>query len=245
MKKTFIFMILMCGVLFTGCSSLVKLTDDESNKLTEYMAGVVLKHADDYKDGLLTMDEVETIEEKQEARRIKLDENNNSITNEVNVVKDSASPINLSSSSNGQNKSVTKLVSLTKAVGKGDFSINYKKYELYDKYVSGDATKITLEPRENKKILVLYFDVKNLSDKSLKLDLVEEGIGYQITLDSGKTLKPLLTLLMNDIQYINLDIAANLTSEAVIAFEVDKNVELSNSTLTVTRKENTSIVDLK
>jgi uncharacterized protein YceK len=238
MKKTFIFMMLMCVVLLTGCSSLVNLTEDESNMLTEYMAGVVLKHADDYEDGLLTVEEIEALEAKAEERNKRIEANSNDTKTQVTS--------NTSSNSKKKTSSKAKFVSLTKAVGNSNFKIQYKQYKSYDKYVSEDTTSnVTLEAGKNKKLLVFYFDVKNLSNETLKLDLVEEGIGYQLVLDNGSKVKPLLTLLMNDIQYLNLDIAANMTKEAVIVFEVDKNVELSNSTLTVTRKDMTSNIDLK
>ena len=243
MKKPFILMILMCVVLLSGCSSLTKLTEDESNILTEYMAGVVLKHADDYTDGLLSMEEIEEEEAKEDARNKRIEENNNQVSTNESSTSINQKP---SSSSKNQNISDIKFVSLTKAVGNSNFKINYKKYELYDKYISEDSTSnMTLEAGENKSLLVLYFDIKNLSNEALKIDLVEEGIGYQVSLNNGKKLKPLLTLLMNDIQYLNLDIVANKTREAVIIFEVDKNTDLSNSVLTVTRKEMTSSIKLK
>lgn len=239
MKKTFIFMMLMCVVLLTGCSSLVNLTEDESDMLTEYMAGVVLRHTDDYKDGLLTKTEIAVLEAKEEERNKKLVAN----SNEIKEVQ--ATSKNTSSSKN-QSSNGTKDVDLTKAVGNKNFDIQYKQFKSYDKYVSEDkSSNVTLEAGKNKKLLVLYFNVKNLSNETLKIDLVEEGIGYKLILNNGEIVKPLLTLLMNDIQYLNLDIAANKTKDAVIVFEVDKNEDLSNSTLTVTRKDMTSNIDLK
>lgn len=247
MKKPFMLITLMCVVLLTGCSSLAKLSEDDSNILTEYMAGAVLKHSDDYTGGLLTMEEIEDIEAKEEARNKKMEDNNKGI--QVSTITTSSTKNeNTTSSTKNQNtsSSSSKVVSLTKAVGNKNFKINYNKYELYDKYVSEDSTsKMTLEAGKNKKLLVLYFGVKNLSNETLKIDLVEEGIDYQVSLNNGNKLEPLLTLLMNDIQYLNLDIAANKTREAVIVFEVDKNVDLSNSVLTVTREEMTSSNKLK
>lgn len=239
-------MLLMCVVSLTGCSSLVKVTDVESNMLTDYMAGVVLKHSDNYADNrLLTMEEIKEIEAKEKARSIIIAKNNKE-TQVSTIETSSTKNQNASLDSKKQNLSDAEFVSLTKAVGTSDFKMNYKKYELYDKYVSEDAiSNISLEASKNKKLLVLYFDVKNISNKALKIDLVEEGIGYEMSLNNGNKLKPLLTLLMNDIQYLNLDIAANSTTEAVIVFEVDKKVDLSSSTLTVTRKEMTSSIKLK
>lgn len=239
MKKPFILMMLMCVVLLTGCSSLVNLTEDESDMLTEYMAGVVLKHSDDYKDGLLTKTEIEELEAKEEERNKKLVANSNE-KKEVQVT--SKNPSN----SKNQALTETKDVSLTKAVGNKNFNIEYKQFKSYDKYVSEDkSSNVALEAGKNKKLLVLYFDVKNLSNETMKIDLVEEGIGYQLILNNGDKVKPLLTLLMNDIQYLNLDIAANKTKDAVIVFEVDKNEDLSNTSLKVTRKDMTSSIDLK
>lgn len=230
MKKTFITVLAICGILLTGCTKLVDLTEKENNILSQYMSSTIIEQTD-YKT-LLSMDDLNMNFVKDESMKneAKEDKEEKFQTTQIKDKND----IDLKTAN----------VSLTKAVGKNNFDINYKTYKLHDKYPTTKNNYFELFAGENEKLLVVYFDVKNLSNKTLRLDLVEEGINYKLEVD-GQNLKPMLTLLMDDIQYINLDVKSKSTNQAVLVFTVNQDIDLSNARLVITREENTTIINLK
>lgn len=230
MKKTFITVLAICGILLTGCTKLVDLTEKENNILSQYMSSTIIEQTD-YKS-LLSMDDLNMNFVKDESMKNEAKEDKEEKL-QTTQIKDK-NDIDLKTAN----------VSLTKAVGKNNFDINYKTYKLHDKYPTTKNNYFELFAGENEKLLVVYFDVKNLSNKTLRLDLVEEGINYKLEVD-GQNLKPMLTLLMDDIQYINLDVKSKSTNQAVLVFTVNQDIDLSNARLVITREENTTIINLK
>ncbi len=230
MKKTFITVLAICGILLTGCTKLVDLTEKENNILSQYMSSTIIEQTD-YKS-LLSMDDLNMNFVKDESMKNEAKEDKEEKL-QTTQIKDK-NDIDLKTAN----------VSLTKAVGKNNFDISYKTYKLHDKYPTTKNNYFELFAGENEKLLVVYFDVKNLSNKTLRLDLVEEGINYKLEVD-GQNLKPMLTLLMDDIQYINLDVKSKSTNQAVLVFTVNQDIDLSNARLVITREENTTIINLK
>lgn len=229
MKRTFITMLALCGLLLTGCTKLVDLSEKENNILSQYMSHTIIERTD--YNTLLSVDalDMNIVEEENTKTDIKEEEG------ELKAAQ-------IKDSSDIEGKPTN--VSLTKAVGKSNFDIKYKTFKLHDKFPTTENNYFELYAGKNEKLLVVYFDVKNLSNKTLRLDLVEEGITYGLELE-GTTLNPMLTLLMDDIQYINLDIKAKSTNQAVLVFTVNNDIDLSNARLVITREENTTIINLK
>jgi hypothetical protein len=61
----------------------------------------------------------------------------------------------------------------------------------------------------------------------------------------GTVYKPLLTLLENDLQYIDITIEAGKTETVLLVFEVSKDVEISEINLIALKDERTEIIEIK
>lgn len=239
MKKTLVLMIVLCTMLLTGCAKVTDLSEYESDVLTEYMSGYILNHADEYDRRLLPIDELEekvidvnedslvieskkTSDRKEEQRDVSTD--NNHVNNEIKV----------------------ETVSLDKTMNFSNFSIDYDRYELHSSYpLNKEEAYFSLNASKNEQLVVVYFDVKNLSNETKRFDLVEEGITYTLEVQNDKSYAPMMTLLMNDIQYINTDIGANNTLSTVIVFKVKDTIDVTNAKLNISRKGNSTLIDLK
>lgn len=251
MRKSLAYLVLAGALFFTGCSNSVELTGNESDVLSDYMTSVVLKHAENYENNLYTVNEINEIEAAVFARNEKFNkakENSDFLQvsdgkeevaldkDKVNdIVKDKESAINTSEVKNQAN--------ITSIIGNKNFNIEYKEYKLMNSYVE-DITGIQVDAREEKQLVVIEFNIKNQGKTTSKLDLVEEDIKYQLQ-GKGITEKPILTLLMNDLQYYNMDIEPGKVQQAVILFEVDKKLDVKEVELIVTRDNTTSNINLK
>lgn len=237
MKKLLFIMIFLCGIMLTGCTQLVELTDEESDIIAEYMANVVLEHDDKYKEALIYPDNM-TEEEVTKTTEPEA----------ATVADSSDSESNLTTLDHQKNEDSDYEVSnmnLSDEMGNGKFDISYENFRLYDSYPKEKANDYySLEAAKGKKLLVVSFDINNLSKKDQVLNLVNSG--YEYILDNGSevTYKPKLTLLLNDIQYLDITVPAGKKKEAVLVFEVPENIDLSKYSLIVSNKEKNAIIKL-
>ncbi len=251
MKKYLIILVALCGVILTGCAQTVDISNQESDMLAEYMAGVVLKQDSNYKEALLDLDNTQ---ETEPTDSMKL-ENSTEAVASIETVETKEPTASLDSNSTKesyksvelkQSEDIANYMSLTQDMGNNKFNIDYADYALCDSYTNDtDNNYFSLETSSDRKLLVVSFDVKNLSDKTESLNLIESGFKYQLDVNTGTIYQPMMTLLVNDLQYINLDIASGETKKAVIVFDVLRDIDLSNINLIISNQDKTTIIKLK
>lgn len=239
MKKLYIIIILVYSLILTGCAK--EITVQQSDILAEYMAGTVLKNTVGYEKELIYPEEVtndvtENSSNEGEEEAANSQKPNTQTPNNTTVV-------NNTTTGTIQNNNNVDYVGLIEELGYNNFSITYSNYDTYNKYPN-DNNYYSLETTKAKKLLVLTFDIKNLSNKSQNLNLLESNIKYQLD-NNGVMYNPMITMLMDDIQYINLDFAANESKKAVIVFEVLKDIDITNTNLIIFYQNKTTIIDIK
>ncbi len=245
MRKLFFLLMAICGVMLTGCAQLVQLNDQESDVLAEYMAGTMLRHDGNYKEALIYPETTET--EETDTAEAALTEN----TIETTETTDNTATADASARMPGavtppagtQNGTITSLANIFKSPFKGNFNITCSNYKFYDSYPD-ENNLFTLEAAKDKKLLAIAFNVKNITKKAKTLDLKYDNLTYQLTNNEDIVYYPMMTLLDNDIQYINLDIAAGKTQKAVVLFDVPKNIDMSDMMLTISYEDKTTVLDL-
>lgn len=253
MRKLLFLLITICGVVLTGCAQLIDLSENESDVLAEYMAGTMLRHADNYEEALIYPEE--TTEENEASIAPNTTETASDTDIESSDIADQAqADTAVQSSGNNtavaqnlsvksQNGTIVSLASMFKDIYKNNFSITYQNYKAYDSYPD-ENNLFTIESAEGKKLIAFTFNVKNITKKSQKLDLMKYNISYQLTDNNSSVYYPMMTLLDNDIQYINLGIDAGKTRKAVILFELPEKVDVSHLLLTLTYEDKTTFLDI-
>lgn len=237
---------MLCGIMLTGCAQLVELTEEESDILSVYMAETVLKHDKNYKEALIYPEDT----------TVDIDDSVTKEVNESEVDTDTVENMELVSENTNSEDSLTTLennksdqtdymvsdMNLSDELGKGKLEISYSNYKLYDSYP--DNNYFSLEALEGKKLLVVSFNIKNLSKKTQKLNLIHSGFEYTLNNGSNVTYKPKLTLLLNDIQYLDIEVPEGKTKEAVLVFDVLQDMDLSKCNLLVSNKEKNAVIKL-
>jgi hypothetical protein len=238
-RKLFLLLIVICGVTLTGCAQLIDMNDQESDVLAEYMAGTMLRHADNYDEALIYPETTETAETAETTETTDIsDPINNTIENTTEETPDITTTLD-----DSQNGNIVNLENMFKGILKDNFGVTYTDYKFYDSYPDENEF-FTLETTKDKKLLAVTFNVKNITNKSKTLDLKEYNLIYQLTDNEDITYNPMMTLLNNDIQYINLKIAAGKTQKAVILFNVPKDIDMTNMKLAITYKDKTTLLEL-
>lgn len=248
MKKVTILMLAIGGSMFlTSCAKMIDLSDKENEVITQYMADIVVEKT--IYSSILPEREVmsllstEDTDKNSDHKDSSIEKKESKKEQDTKKETDTNSATLLNNQSKA-NDSKEKVVENIFQVSKDDkLTIQYKSYKLLDEYSNGVEHSYTVKANNNKKLLVVYFDIKNLSDKAKKLDLVEEG--YEYTFKSGtQVIKPLITLLSEDIQYMNTKVKANTTDKAVLVFSVDPKVDLTKGMLVITKDGKSSQINL-
>lgn len=248
MKKVKLAILICLAFLLTGCIQKYELTDKQEDAAAEYMAGLLLKSDSDYKGGLSSVSSKKEYEKLMDGEETSTaddqSENDNSSSSSNTTSADTQSTV----SGTEKNSTDTEIVSnetLNNVIGKKDFEIWYKSNHLYDTYPEDTSnTSFSLTSRSGNKLLVIAFSVKNLSNSKKRFDLSNSNISYKLD-NNGTKLKPLLTLLENDLQYFDIDIQAGKSKEALLVFEVSKNDNTSKDKLIISNGSKTNAIELK
>lgn len=256
MKKVKLAILICLAFLLTGCIQKYELTDKQEDATAEYMAGLLLENDSDYEGGLTSVSSKKTYEQLLEGEETptlaEKSQNDNSTEDDSDKNNSSTdtTTIDTQASVSGTEKDTAdeKIVSndtLNNVIGKKNFVISYKKYHLYDNFPEDSSnTTFSLSSRKGNKLLVIAFSVKNLTDSKKKIDMSNSKITYMLD-NKGKKLKPLLTFLVNDLQYLDVDIEAEKSKGALLVFEVSKKDDISKDKLIISKGSKTNIVDLK
>lgn len=215
-------------LLLTGCASSISLTDNESDVVAEYIAGLMFKYDKNYEEALILPEESE--EEVVKATP----------TPTQGAISDSDK---VTTSQNSNHDANLQAVSdFTEVIGVKNLKIEYSGYEVKDS-ISDDYFNI--ESGKEKNLVIVKFKLINTSSKDIPLNLTKSNISYQLDINTGNFQKPLLTFLDNDLRLIDTTVKANSTLDTVLVFDVSDNVDLNVVNVIISNLQKTAIIKLK
>lgn len=241
-----------------------ELSETEMNEIAEYTAKLVLKHTNGYEPALLEEIEVKDnpnlinedfkIAGKNNAEKV-VDGKGDIVSTESAISTGSsisnggsmnpsgdnaASGSGISgetgdaSSENGENgdTDMKNASGLNEIYDKSGLEVVYGGTGVYTRYPENEGY-FSLVAGEKMKLLAIEFAVKNTSDKEVKF-LQNNDVTYRLTCDGKNFYKPSVTLLENDMQFIDVSIKAGKTVKGVIIFNVFEDADLKNAKLHIT-----------
>ena len=225
----------LCVLSLTGCASTYRLSDVETDIVAENMAVLLLKYDHNYQDKELLLPEEELEKamfpaktDMEDASLLKVDQNDERENKEGTAKQPEQEAYTLS-----------------QVIGAKDFDIKYKEYKLYKNYPEDISnTYFSLTPREGNQLLVVSFDAGNTSKDTKSLNLIKTGIRFELKVNQEKTYVPLLTLLENDLQYINIPVEGQKTEEGILVFEIPQE-KISAVNLTITNGDRAANLEMK
>ncbi len=251
MKKTFLALVMACGLLLTGCAQLTELSDKQSDVIAEYMAGSVLRYTDNYMEGLIypeestdkSADKNTTATGNADTSKDTGSEENSSSQNE-NISNENESVKDSSTDNTAKDTDSLNYQEFYKILSNNNYQVKYTGYKLYDSYTQRNDY-FTLQPSKGSKLLVVSFKVSNIAKKAVTLDLGQLHIGYKLHLADGKTYKPMVTLLDTDLNYIDYTLKSGKSDVAVLVFDVPENVNKSGLSLSISLNGQKAEINLK
>lgn len=243
MKRTFLILVLICGLMLTGCARLTDLSDKQSDVIAEYMAGSVLRYTDNYMEALVYPDE------GRDTSKAAGDTAENTATkdntgSQPEAAKEEASvPAAAAGENTGKAEGTLSYQEFYQILSDGKYKIEYTGYKFYESYPQRD-NYFTLEPTGGKKLLAVNFKAVNESKKAVKVDLGKIHIAYKLKTEEGRTYSPMVTLLDTDLNYINYTLQSGKADEAVLIFEVPENIKTVGLTLSISLNGQNAVIDL-
>lgn len=230
MKKLYTISILvMVLLLVTGCSTGgYPLTQEESDAIAQYSAHLLLKYSKnniytdklmdkkDYEETLVTPKPTEaaTPTPKPTATiaptEIPEDENDESTPTPLPTEEPAKPTESVVVEDN-------KLDSLSEIFG-NDYDVTYVKHYIGESF--SENSFLTLSAPEGKQLCIVTLNIKNNSKKTSRIKAENIKVAYMLYNGSKLTDTAELSLLSNDIQFLDDDIEAGKSMEAVILFYI-------------------------
>lgn len=226
----------LIGSMLTGCGlvDMPELTDEQTELVTEYAAGLILKYDMSAPQGeLLNEEDLATLEAQEAEKRRKEREAKAAaedyLAKKANAEKEKKEAKDMESNDSESSKKKdedTQVGDLAQFYGIDGFSISYKGYELTDSYpTSGEDLLMAMDATDGKQLCVLKFDVTNNSGSEQTFDMFYRNPNFYLMIDGGEKIHQQYTLLLDDMAASNDKMAAGETFERVLIFEVPDSID--------------------
>lgn len=225
--KKIIFMIAASMIIITctACSKTIELTEEQNDRIAEYIAGSMLKYDKKYESKLISYTAEPT-------------PTNDPIPQQGMTQKQTAKPKVTEKPNQGKKNTIT----LSELFKDEVFKLSYESYSVLDFYkekISG----VHVDAKKDKKLAVFKLKIKNITNQAKKIDLSSKNISYMLMKNGKVKYSPLLTIMLNDIQYYEETLRAKEEKELTLIFSIDAK-KIENLKLYIGKGNKNTEIDL-
>lgn len=218
--------VLLCSVaaafVMTGCGEMPELTQEESELISEYAVGVLLKYDTAYNNRLVDTPADDPAEEETE-----LPEEENPEEEPEPEMEEPAEVVDVSQDEETQ----PAVSSVEEYYGIPNVMISYTGYELADSYPpseEGAVPVFSMDASAGTQLLVLKFNVQNTSGQDQQMNMLGYGATFRVSVNGEASKGALATMLVNDMQTYDDVIPANTSVEMVSIVEVPQGTNVGS-----------------
>ena len=228
MKKLYVFiMVFLLAGMLTGCASgNIPITEEESDAIAQYCAHLLLKYDNNKTDDRKLMDKDELKDHYKELEKA----NPTPTPTQAPTSTPEATKAPKPSKAEDETNDVTpteaiptadnKAESLTELYGLKGFDVKYSSGSLTKTYNENDYSTITA--RDGEMIFSASFKIKNNGKESQKFVSSDSSVSYILYCENGNSYTPQISMLSNDIQFLNDEIGVKKDFAAVLLFVVSE-----------------------
>lgn len=210
------------AVLMTGCgSAMPNLTQEETNLISEYAVGVLLKYDKNYSSRLVDTTEYDIVE--AETPEEIPEEQPEDTPDQEEVAANDTEVIDIS-----QDEAVVP-ATIEEYYGIQDFTFQYTGYELVKNYppaTSDNNFFFAMDATDGMQLLVLKFVAVNNSNSDQTLDMLEHGARFRVSVNGESSKGALATMLLDDMQTYNDVVPAGSGVELVSIIEIPQSMSV-------------------
>ena len=243
----------------TGCGNVIAdLSEEQSEQISEYAAAVLLSYDEGYHSRLLDEEEMVKAEEEEalaKARAEAAAKIAETYTQE-DTKKDSQNDTDSESGSTDASVQPEESVELAGFLGLTGFEVQYAGASIEDSYPTavssedGQAAEslfFSMKATAGNKLLVLKFNVQNISGQDQVLDLLSKQVYFYVKSDQFGKKGTMVTMLEDDLSAYNGNVAAGSSVESVLIVEIseDEVANIGSLVLDVKYNEDTASIKLQ
>lgn len=245
--------LLSISVLLGGCGydnpfdHMPDLTEEESALISEYAAGILLKH-DRNMGKLASENEITAADEREAIRRANMEAYMASKVTEGE--EEAGEESENSEGGNATSEAAAEEIpfpGIAQFCGIEGFQIDYIGHMISDSYPEADSSEMffAMDATPGSKLLVLQFAVENLTTEDRELNLFEQDVRFRISVNDGSRENALSTLLLDDLASFQGVVPAGSNVVLVLTREVPEEEADSVQTISLTiRNESGSATTL-
>ncbi|MDE5863950.1 MAG: hypothetical protein K2H34_06350 [Lachnospiraceae bacterium] len=218
----------LSAFVFTGCGKVTDLTEEETQLIAEYSAGLLLKYDLKYVDRIdegekaaleMTSEVEEQVATEESTTEAVTEEPRQGMDISGGINSDNTSPEELAGA--GQESDVAKIA------GVDGVTITYDSYVITDYYPDGGELEqlVNVQASEGYKLLVLRFKVTGKEEGVVDVSLADKGLEYRIVCNGTKAAVPMLTILPDDLGTLTTSVDNGQEQEAVLVFQISDSVK--------------------
>lgn len=214
--------VLVCGtaaaLLMTGCATVPDLTQSETELISEYAVGVLLKYDKGHGRRLVDTTGYDLAEETEEPEQEPpveetVEEPDPEPVEDVEVVD----------VSQDEEETQPSISSVEEYYGIPNIMISYTGYEMADSYppqTEGETPYFSMDASDGMQLLVLKFNAQNLTGEDQTLNMLGYRASFRVSVNGEASKGALATMLVNDMQTYDNVIPAGSAVDMVSIVEV-------------------------
>ena len=239
----------MSAMLLTGCiDAMPELTAEQSDIITEYAAGVLLKYSSNYNYKIADEEEVlAAMAARQEAAEPETaaeTEPETDIVQAEGEANQNTSPTEAETETEAEQIQFVADLDFAAELGIDDLIIRYQSFEICSAY-PGDNTGFSVDAAQGKKLLVMHFDMEGLPEEDVDCNLFDYEIKMRVNINDTGSTSVLSTLIPNDLgTYMDIVPAGEIVDVVAVA-EIDDMTAEEIQTLTLHAASNSQSCTIK
>lgn len=218
--------LLLCSMaaafLMTGCGEMPDLTQEETELISEYAVGVLLKYDKGHGSRLVDTSAYDQTEEAE----LPVEENS-----EEESEPEMEEPAEVVDVSQDEEEAQPMISSVEEYYGIPNLTVSYTGYEMVDSYPpseEGEVPVFSMDASPGMQLLVLKFNVQNTSGQDQPMSMLGYGATFRVSVNGEASKGALATMLVNDMQTYDDVIPANTSVEMVSIVEVPQGTNVGS-----------------
>lgn len=231
-KVVSLILFLGCSSILIGCTKVQDLSDEETELIAQYAADMLLKYDLNYENRMEkgNQEASEQIEEES-TEKVTTESTTKKSTTEESKTEVTTEEKKTDKENDEEEKETEKPIGnekdIAKFVGIDNVSILYDSYAIMKEYPTRDkeGAVINITASEGYELLILKFKVANLTDEPVQVSMLDKKIKYDIICNQDKAAKPMLTILLDDLETLDIAVNPDREEEAVLIFQISNDIK--------------------
>lgn len=223
-KIAYILVVSLMMSMLTGCSFIpeLQLTQEQSELIAEYSAGLLCKYQIGHTMGLTPL----SARDFQVAAPVVVEEPVSEETIEESEPSQAEyEDVSVDNPADGEIEMVSSNIPIGSVYGLDNVDISYTYYEfteIYPKQESDDLV-FSMQATPGNQLLVVHFDMTNLNAEPLDINMTTGTVKARVTINGGSRIPAQFTILDSDLQNFVGTLDGGSVADVVLVFDVPVN----------------------